>query len=94
MTNNPTREQIVAALKALKALADAIRDFGRIPSGHLYAQVMGHMSLETYNSMIARLKGASLVVEEKNHELIWIGPTFDGNGLKEVPKMKIRGYND
>lgn len=53
-------------------LADAIRDLKRVPSGHLYAQVMGHMDIHTYNKAIDLLKRTKMV-EEKNHELIWIG---------------------
>jgi hypothetical protein len=66
-------DQLKAALEIMMAVADAIRDLGRVPSGHLYARLMGHMSLETYNVIIERLKGAGMI-EEKNHELIWIGP--------------------
>lgn len=68
-----TREQIAAAVKQLAALAEAIREVGEIPSGHLYAQVMGVMSLEAYASAIRALKNAKLV-EEKNHLLRWVGP--------------------
>lgn len=62
-----------AALQTIRAVADAIQELDRVPSGHLYAQLMGHMDIHTYNSVIACLKGAGLI-EEKNHELIWTGP--------------------
>jgi hypothetical protein len=55
------------------AMADTIRDLGRVPSGELYARVMGHMNMATYNRVIGSLKAAGLV-EEKSFELIWTGP--------------------
>jgi hypothetical protein len=55
------------------AVAEAIRELGSVPSGHLYAQLMDKMSLETYTAVIQVLKNTKLV-EEKNHLLTWIGP--------------------
>lgn len=69
-----TKEQITAAVQTIKVVADIIRLKGSIPSGHMYAELMGHLSLEMYNSVIARLKGAGLV-KESGHLLIWTGPT-------------------
>ena len=40
VANEPTK--VKAALDALRAVADAIRDAGEIPAGHLYAALMGH----------------------------------------------------
>jgi hypothetical protein len=62
-----------ATIAAARILADAIRDLGEVPSGHLYAHVMGAMSLETYQGLIGILKRAGLI-EEKAHLLTWIGP--------------------
>lgn len=63
----------MASATVATILAEAIRDLGRVPSGHLYARVMGHLSMEAYNSAISILKMSDLV-EERSHELIWIGP--------------------
>ena len=71
-----TKEQLGALLDVTRAVADAIRDLGRVPSGHLYARLMEHMSLETYDGVIGLLKRSGLV-EEKSHELIWIEPMKD-----------------
>jgi hypothetical protein len=79
----PTREQLRAALDALLALSEAIRALGSVPSGVLYAHVMGVMSIDAYASAVATMKGAGLVVEEAN-VLRWTGPTFDAEG-KRVP---------
>lgn len=51
-------------------LAEAIEALGEVPSGHLYARMMGHMDLETYQAVITQLKRAGLVAES-NHLLTW-----------------------
>jgi len=65
-----TLQEIQSALKTVQAIAGAIRELKRVPSGHLYTQVMSHMSLQTYNSIIATLVRAG-VIEVTNHEIIW-----------------------
>ena len=67
-----TEQEKQAAVQMLKAVAEAIRELGRVPSGHLYAQLMGFLSLDQYTKAIDILKQMGLV-EEKYHELIWIG---------------------
>lgn len=52
--------------------AEAIREAGEMPSGHLYAILMDQLSLPLYNEMIATLKRAKLV-EERGHVLKYIG---------------------
>ena len=84
-----TKQQVAAALEAVRAVADAIRELKRVPSGHLYAQLMPLMDLATYDKIIGTLKGAGLVREEF-HELIWVEPkkqcpVCGGNGLAAEP---------
>lgn len=67
-----TTDQRRAAIAVVQAIADCIRELGEVPSGHLYARLMGHMSLEQYNGVISTLKMAGLV-KETNHLLTWIG---------------------
>ena len=67
-------EQIEAALLVTKVIADAIRELGAVPSGHLYVWVMNYLSLEQFNRVIDLLKDAGLVTETA-HELRWVGPT-------------------
>lgn len=64
-----------ALLEVGMAIAEVIRAKGAegIPSGHLYAQVMGKLDLDTYNTIIASLRRVRLVSLE-NHVLTWIGP--------------------
>ena len=71
-----TAKQVSAAFQACAAVAEAIREAKEIPSGTLYAMLMGHMSLETYQGIIRTLKGAGLVAE-RAHLLSWCGPAID-----------------
>ena len=66
------QRQIKAMLLATKMLAECIRELREVPSGHLYAMVMGVMNLQTYEVLIGNLKRAGLV-SEKYHLLTWIG---------------------
>lgn len=60
-----------ATIQVTIAVGQAIKELGSVPSGHIYAQLMGHMSLESYNNVILSLKNAGLVKEE-NHLLSYI----------------------
>lgn len=61
-----------AALGIVLAIGETIKELGSVPNGHLYAQLMGRMSLETYNKVIALLVKTGAVKEE-NHLLTWVG---------------------
>jgi hypothetical protein len=77
-----TQQELDAARAALlltRAVADTIQELGQVPSGHLYAQLLDRVSLETYTRIIALLKRADLVTEDGFHMLTWKGP-------KLVPK--------
>ena len=64
-----------AAIMTVLAISETIREAKRIPSGTLYAALLGKMSLEVYNGIIKALKNARLV-KEVSHELVWIGPNL------------------
>lgn len=68
-----TKEQIKASLEVLKALADTIRELKSVPSGELYARVMGVLTLNQYQSAIQTLKRTGLV-KESGHLLTWVEP--------------------
>lgn len=68
----PSRDEISAALTILKGIADTIRDLGSVPSGQLYAALMGRMDLDKYERVVSILKNAGLVTEEA-HVLTWTG---------------------
>ena len=83
----PTPAERKAALGIVLTVAEAIRELGSVPSGHLYARLIGmpllsQMTADQFTAMIGSLKGAGLV-EEKSHLLIWIGPRL-------VPKRRAR----
>ena len=65
-----TKEQ--AAMAIVLAVGEAIKDLGSVPNGHLYARMMGHMNLETYDKVIALLVKVGAVKNE-NHLLTWVG---------------------
>ena len=69
------RQQARAAVAVAGAVGDAIRELGSVPSGHLYARLMGHLSLEAYESILSTLVQTGLVRREANHLLVWSGPT-------------------
>ena len=58
------------------AVAETIRETSPTPAGVLYAGLMAHgCTFEQFTSIVQTLKHAGLV-EEKNHELRWTGPTI------------------
>jgi len=65
-----TIEQKKACINAIKAIADCIKELGRIPSGELYARLMPYCSLEEYQKVIDMFKN-SKIIREENYELIW-----------------------
>lgn len=69
------KAQARAAVSALMAISEAIRELGEVPNGVLYAQVMGQMDLDAYKRILGILKGAG-VIAEHNHVLRWTGPSF------------------
>ena len=72
----PTAAQLKAALAITLAVAEAIREAREIPSGTLYATLLGRVDLAGYEAMIRNLKNAGLV-SEKNNLLTWTGPTLE-----------------
>ena len=69
-----TRSQ--AILAALDAIQEAIRDLGEVPSGHLYAHVMGVMSIDTYQAIINALEQAGKI-KVSHHLITWVGGKHD-----------------
>ena len=73
----------------IAALAEVICEVRAIPSGHLYAQCMGHMTIEVYEKAIGLLKRAELDFRE--HEPLpliagWValevGERYRGDGSR------------
>lgn len=70
--SNVDSAQVKAAVQVMVAVGEAIKELGSVPSGHLYARLMSHMTLETYNKIIGVLVKTGAVKEE-NHLLTWVG---------------------
>jgi hypothetical protein len=51
-------------------IAETVLELGEIPSGHLYAAVMGKCTLEEYNAALAILKRVGMI-RESGHLLTW-----------------------
>lgn len=60
-----------AAIQVIAAVAEAIKDLHEVPEGHLYAQLMGYLSLETFNSII-RILTKQGYITVSNHLITWV----------------------
>lgn len=69
----PTKEQIKGVIDMTLAVAATIQELKQVPSGHLYAQLMGRITLDDWYIIVNTLKQAD-VIKESNHLLIWTGP--------------------
>ena len=65
-----TKEQIGSALNVLMAVADAIREAKQIPSGHLYAVLMGKIDMQGYTAIIRTLCNSG-VIRQDGQMLVW-----------------------
>ena len=68
-----TTQRVEAGLQVVRAMAEAIRDLGSVPSGHLYARLMGRMDLQSYEGLIGILVRSGLVTQDASHVLHWVG---------------------
>ena len=67
-------EQAKAAIKITMAVADTIKELGTVPAGVLYAQLMGHMSLDSFNSLLNLMtRGDKPLVKRNGDLLVWNG---------------------
>ena len=62
--------KVRAAVGMIKAVADAIKELKRVPSGSLYATLMNHLTVDQYNQIVSVLKNAGLV-KDVYGELVW-----------------------
>lgn len=75
----PTQEQVQAAFDVFKTMFDLIKASPNgIPSGELYAIVMGVMSIDQYNHLIQIGIDAGRIRNE-NHLLTWIDKDNDND---------------
>jgi len=71
-TETELKAQVSNAIQILRAIAETIRELKEVPSGTLYAQLMGQMDLATYQRVIDTLKGAKVIEETPASLLRWI----------------------
>jgi hypothetical protein len=83
--------RVEGTLQVVLAIARAIEELGTVPSGHLYARLMGHLDIDAYQSVIATLVRAGLVRECANHLLEWAGPRRAALGSQETNNRKETG---
>jgi len=67
------KAELAAGLEVVAAMAETVRELKEVPSGTLYAHVMGQLSLESYEKVIGLLKRAGVVEETPAHLLRWVG---------------------
>jgi len=60
------KEQAMKLVEVMGAVASVIKEVGSIPSGHLYAQLMGKMSFETYQDMIETMERLNVISVKNN----------------------------
>ena len=68
------KQQLAVALAVTLAISEAIREAGEIPSGTLYAIVMGKVDLNGYQKILDILTNASLIRVMPSHLIRWVGP--------------------
>lgn len=66
-------------------VAEAIQELKAVPSGSLYAGVMSHMDIHTYEAILALLLEVRLI-RRRSHELFWIG---SAEAVKPEALMKV-----
>lgn len=74
-----TTSEALALVRVAHAVAETIRELGAVPSGHLYARLMGVMELHQYEQVIDLLIDARLIERDRSHLLRWIGPAVNPN---------------
>jgi hypothetical protein len=67
-------EQIKAGIGTITAVGDAIHQFQSIPSGHLYAHLCGHLSIDSYQEIIDILQKAGRIRVEPSFLIICTCP--------------------
>jgi len=73
-TGEDIRRQMEAALNAIHAIAETIRELDEVPSGELYARLMGKIELHDYEQIISTWKRTGLVTETPAGLLRWNHP--------------------
>jgi hypothetical protein len=73
----PTTQDLQTGLTLLHAVAETVREAGEVPSGTLYAALVGRVTLQGYEKMLGILNGAGLIAVDASHLVRWTGPMLD-----------------
>jgi hypothetical protein len=66
-------QELNSAIRFVAAIGQAIKELGSVPSGHLYAQLMGRMTLSQYQNILSLLERSGLIKIGNDHLIKWIG---------------------
>ena len=66
-------EQKMKLVEVMGLVASVIKELGSIPSGHLYAQLMDKMSLDSYEKMTGALERMGIIRIDGNHLITYTG---------------------
>ena len=72
MNQNVTPAEVKTAIKIMAAVASSVKELGRVPSGHVYAMLMGRMDFQQFQAMENCLLKTGLVKKEGD-EYVWKG---------------------
>jgi hypothetical protein len=83
-TGNLAREHVTvlahelkAGLAILMAVSETIRELGEVPSGTLYATLIGKVDFDGYEAMLRTLTNAGLIQVMPSHMIRWCGPKIE-----------------
>lgn len=74
----PTKQELSAGVAIVAAVAETVRECGECPSGMLYAGLIGRVTKQGYDQVLAILKGAGLIEVTPQHMVRWTGPMIAG----------------
>lgn len=75
MDKQQIKQQIDAVLQTVRAIIDAVKEAGPIgiPSGNIYAVLMGAMTLEQYERLLKLALDSGVIQQDSSHRLYFVG---------------------
>ena len=70
----PTPQELKAGTAMIMAVAETVRECREVPSGTIYAGLMGRVSLEGYQKIVGILTNAGLIAVDRSRLVRWTGP--------------------
>ena len=69
------------AVNVTLAVSESIRELGEVPSGTLYAALIGKVNYAGYEAILQTLTNAGLIQVMPSHMIRWVGPTLAKESL-------------